>query len=170
MQCNVEFGYQLSICSAIKENHGVTSQSHFMADSQSVSQYVLVSSPLYGHLPRYCFLFKSLGLEFVVPSLWGASSDERPGLCSQSQSYFTADSQSVSQSVSQYVLVSSSLCGRLTRYGLWSCIFYGIPSNVPRLSAKMSQYYSVRQSENIRMVHINYKNLLDAVSMRVYSC
>jgi hypothetical protein len=24
MQCNVEFGYQLSICSRIKENHGNT--------------------------------------------------------------------------------------------------------------------------------------------------
>jgi hypothetical protein len=34
----------------------------------------------------------------------------------QSQSHFTVDSQSVSQSVSWYVLVSSPLCGRLTRY------------------------------------------------------
>jgi hypothetical protein len=40
----------------------------------------LVSSPLCGRLTRYCFLFKSLGLEFVVLSLWGALSDERPGL------------------------------------------------------------------------------------------
>jgi hypothetical protein len=60
------------------------SQSHFTADSQSVSQsvsqYVLVSSPLCGRVTRYCFLFKSLGLEFVVMSLWGALSDERPGL------------------------------------------------------------------------------------------
>jgi hypothetical protein len=56
------------------------SQSHFTADSQSVSQYVLVSSPLCGRLTRYCFLFKSLGKEFVVLSLWGALSDERPGL------------------------------------------------------------------------------------------
>jgi hypothetical protein len=49
------------------------SQSH-VADnqsvSQSVSQHVLVSSPLCGRLTRYCFLFKSLGLEFVVLSLW----------------------------------------------------------------------------------------------------
>jgi hypothetical protein len=37
----------------------------------TLSQYVLVSSPLRGHLTRYCFLFKSLGLEFVVLSLWG---------------------------------------------------------------------------------------------------
>jgi hypothetical protein len=47
--------------------------------SQSVS-YVLVSSPFCGRLTRYCFLFKSLGLEFVVLSLWGALSDERLGL------------------------------------------------------------------------------------------
>jgi hypothetical protein len=53
-----------------------------------------------GRLTRYCFLFKSLGLEFVVLSLWGALSDERPGL----------------SFVTQYVLVSSPLCGRLTRY------------------------------------------------------
>jgi hypothetical protein len=50
--------------------------SHFMA----YSQYVLVSSPLCGHLTRYWFLFKILGLEFVVLSLWGALSDERSGL------------------------------------------------------------------------------------------
>jgi hypothetical protein len=43
-------------------------------------QYVFVSSPLRGRLATYCFLFKSLGLEFVVLSLWGTLSDERPGL------------------------------------------------------------------------------------------
>jgi hypothetical protein len=48
--------------------------------SQSQSQYVLVSIPLCGRLTRYCFLFKCLGLEFVVLSLCGALSDERPGL------------------------------------------------------------------------------------------
>jgi hypothetical protein len=47
---------------------------------QSVSRYGLVSSPLCGCLTRYCFLFKSFGLEFVVLSLWGALSDERLGL------------------------------------------------------------------------------------------
>jgi hypothetical protein len=52
------------------------SQSHFTADSQ----YVLVSSPLCGCLTSYCFLFKGLGLEFVVLSLSGALSDERPAL------------------------------------------------------------------------------------------
>jgi hypothetical protein len=46
----------------------------------TVSQYVLVSSPLCEHLTRYCFLFKSLGLEFVVLSLWSSLSDERQGL------------------------------------------------------------------------------------------
>jgi hypothetical protein len=45
-----------------------------------VSQYVLASSPLCGRLTRCCFLFKSLGLEFVILSLWGALSDERSGL------------------------------------------------------------------------------------------
>jgi hypothetical protein len=70
------------------------SQSHFTADSQ----YVLVSIPLCGRLTRYCFLFKSLGLEFVVLSLWGALSDERPGLSFVSQNHFTADSQSVRMS------------------------------------------------------------------------
>jgi hypothetical protein len=49
-------------------------QSHFTADSQ----YVSVSSPLCGCLTRYCFLFKSFGLESVVLSLWGALSYERP--------------------------------------------------------------------------------------------
>jgi hypothetical protein len=56
------------------------SESHFTADSQSVSQYALVSSPLCGRLTRYRFLFKSLGLEFVLLSLWGALSDKRPNL------------------------------------------------------------------------------------------
>jgi hypothetical protein len=66
----------------------------------TVCQYVLVSSPLCGRLTRYCFLFKSLGMEFVLLSLWGALSDERlrPSFVSQSQSHFTADSQSVSMS------------------------------------------------------------------------
>jgi hypothetical protein len=46
----------------------------------------LVSSPFCRRLTRYCFLFKSLGLEFVVLSLWGALSDERPGLSFESHS------------------------------------------------------------------------------------
>jgi hypothetical protein len=46
----------------------------------TVSQYVLMSSPRCGCLARYCFLFKSSGLEFVVLSLWGVLSDERPDL------------------------------------------------------------------------------------------
>jgi hypothetical protein len=40
----------------------------------TVSQYIFVSSPLCGRLPRYCFFFKSFGLEFVVLSLWSALS------------------------------------------------------------------------------------------------
>jgi hypothetical protein len=47
---------------------------------QSVSPYVLASSPLCGCLTRYFFLFKYLGLEFLVLSLWNALSDKRPGL------------------------------------------------------------------------------------------
>jgi hypothetical protein len=35
----------------------------------TVSQYDLVWSPLCRRLPRYCFLFKSLGLEFVLLSM-----------------------------------------------------------------------------------------------------
>jgi hypothetical protein len=57
----------------------------------TVSQYVLVSRPLCGRLTRYCLLFESLGMKFVVLSLWGALSDERPGLSfvRQSQSHST---------------------------------------------------------------------------------
>jgi hypothetical protein len=69
----------------------------WLTASQS-SQYVSVSSPLCGRLTRYCFLFKGLGLEFVL-CLWGALSDKRPGLAlwvyCMSQSHFTADSHSV---------------------------------------------------------------------------
>jgi hypothetical protein len=40
----------------------------------------LIVCPLCGRLTRYCFVSKSLGPEFVVLSLWGALSDERPFL------------------------------------------------------------------------------------------
>jgi hypothetical protein len=75
----------LAVPSIILSGQFITqSQSHFTADSQSVnqsvSQYVLASSSLCGRLTRYCFLFKYLGLEFVVLSLWGGLSDERQGL------------------------------------------------------------------------------------------
>jgi hypothetical protein len=55
------------------------------SESESVTlwltvSHILVSSPLCGYLTRCCFLFKCLGLKFVVLSLWGALSDERPGL------------------------------------------------------------------------------------------
>jgi hypothetical protein len=52
------------------------SQSHFTA----VSQYVLASSQFCARFTNYCFLFKSLGLESVVLSLWGVLSDDRPSL------------------------------------------------------------------------------------------
>jgi hypothetical protein len=74
----------------------------------TVSQYVLVSSSLCGRMTRYCFLFKSLGLEFFVLSLWGVLSEERSGL-----SFVRV---TLRLTVSQYVLVSSPLCGCLTRY------------------------------------------------------
>jgi hypothetical protein len=81
-----------------REAGSVFCQSASLYGWQSVGQYVLVSSPLCGRLTRYCFLFKSLGLEFVVLPLWGALSDERPGLSFVIHSHFTADSQSVSMS------------------------------------------------------------------------
>jgi hypothetical protein len=60
------------------------SQSHFTADSQSVSQsvsqYVLVSSTLVGLATRYYFLSECCCLKFAVLYLWGALSDERTGL------------------------------------------------------------------------------------------
>jgi hypothetical protein len=65
----------------------VCSQSHFTADSQSVGQYVLVSCLRCGRLTRYCFLFKSFDLEFVVLFLWGALSDERSSLFFLSHSW-----------------------------------------------------------------------------------
>jgi hypothetical protein len=55
----------------------VASQSRFTADSQSVCLGV---GSLCGRFTKYCFLFKSSGLEFVVLSLWVALSGERPGL------------------------------------------------------------------------------------------
>jgi hypothetical protein len=67
--------------------HRRYSQSHFTADSQSVSQSVCLGvEPTLWTSTRYCFLFKCLGLKFVVLSLWGALSDERPGLSCVSHS------------------------------------------------------------------------------------
>jgi hypothetical protein len=51
------------------ELYSVTPESDSVTLQLSVSQYVLVSSPLCGPLTRYCFLFKSLGLEFAVLSV-----------------------------------------------------------------------------------------------------
>jgi hypothetical protein len=114
----------------------------------SVSQYVLVSSPLCGRLTRYCFLFKSLGLEFVL-SLWGALSDE--SLFFVSQSHFTADSQSVSQ----YVLMSSPLCGRLTRYCFlyenWVWNFLSCLCGAPSLTRAQSQGHFTAVSQSLRL-------------------
>jgi hypothetical protein len=51
------------------------SQSHVTTDGQSVSQYILVWSPLWNLWPDITFCLK-----VAVLSLWGALSDERSGL------------------------------------------------------------------------------------------
>jgi hypothetical protein len=57
------------------------SQSHFTADRQSVSQSVCLGvEPTLWTFDQILFPFKTLGLEFVVLSLWDGLSDERPGL------------------------------------------------------------------------------------------
>jgi hypothetical protein len=56
------------------------SQSYFTTHSESVSQYVLVSSILVGLATRYYFLSECCCLKFAVLFLWGALSDERTGL------------------------------------------------------------------------------------------
>jgi hypothetical protein len=85
------------------------SQSHFTADSQPVSMsWTELTS---GRLTRYCFLLKSLGLEFVVLSLLGAFSDER--LCLSFVRVRVTLRLTVSQSVCLGVELTS---GRLTRY------------------------------------------------------
>jgi hypothetical protein len=48
--------------------------------SQSVSQYVLISSTLVGLVIRYYFLSECCCLKFAVLYLWDALSDERTGL------------------------------------------------------------------------------------------
>jgi hypothetical protein len=48
--------------------------------SQSVSQFVLVSSTLERLATRYYFLSECCCLKFAVLYLWGALSDERTGL------------------------------------------------------------------------------------------
>jgi hypothetical protein len=61
-------------------SHNCRSRSYFTTDSQSVSQYVLVSSTLVGLASRYYFLSECCCLKFEVLFLWGALSDERTGL------------------------------------------------------------------------------------------
>jgi hypothetical protein len=56
------------------------SRSYFTTDSQSVTQSVLVSSTLVGLATRYYFLSECCCLKFAVLFVWGALSDERPGL------------------------------------------------------------------------------------------
>jgi hypothetical protein len=101
--------------------------------SQSVSQYVLVSGIPLGSMTRFYFLLSFAG-QLLCSSSWDALSDERIGLwftytiasgpCQsshsriqiRSRSYFTTDGQSVSQSVSEYVLVSGIPLGPMSRF------------------------------------------------------
>jgi hypothetical protein len=53
-----------------------SSRSYFTTDSQSVSQYVFVSSTLVGLATRYYFLSECCCLKFAVLFQWGALSDE----------------------------------------------------------------------------------------------
>jgi hypothetical protein len=64
----------------VNPNEVLSSRSYFTTDSQSVSQYVLVSSTLVGLVTRYYFLSKCYCLKFAVLYLLGALSDERTGL------------------------------------------------------------------------------------------
>jgi hypothetical protein len=82
MQYNVDFGYQLSICSGTKEKPRKTliewpgsCQSHVTTDGQSVSQYVVVSSSHSNLWTDIIFCLK-----VAVLSLWGTLSDERLSL------------------------------------------------------------------------------------------
>jgi hypothetical protein len=114
-------------------------QSHFTADSQSVSLGVEPTLWTFDQilLPFQVLGLKCLVLSCLVLSLWGALSDKRPGLSFVSHSLviylcvhllftflsFTplphvSKSKSLYdwQSVSQYVLVSSTLVALATRY------------------------------------------------------
>jgi hypothetical protein len=55
-------------------------RSYFTTDSQSVSQYGLVSSTLMELVTRHYFLSECCCLKFAVLFLWAALSDERTGL------------------------------------------------------------------------------------------
>jgi hypothetical protein len=124
-------GYGVGILTQSKVKVKVTLQSESLYGWQWVSLYVLASSSLCGRLTRYCLLFKCLGLEFVVLSLQGALSNERPGLSFVNQSLviwlcvhllfaflsFTYEAEvTLRLTASQYVLVSSTLVGLATRY------------------------------------------------------
>jgi hypothetical protein len=57
------------------------SQSHFTADSQSVNQSICLGVELnLWTFDQILLPFQELCLKFVVLSLWGTLSDERPGL------------------------------------------------------------------------------------------
>jgi hypothetical protein len=89
-------------------------------DRRSVSQYVVVSSSLWNPWPDIILS------EIAVLSPWGALSNERSGLKSQSQSHVTTDNQSVSMSWCQ---VHSGTRHKIL-YSVWKlmCCLCGAPS------------------------------------------
>jgi hypothetical protein len=48
MQCNVEFGYQLSICSRIEENHGKRSSWILRRERERERKWVVVRDTTFG--------------------------------------------------------------------------------------------------------------------------
>jgi hypothetical protein len=109
-------------------------------DWRSVSQYVLGSSPPWDLRPDINFVWILLRCLCWAPSLtrgWVCLSSVTVSINCPSWSFFLSfvfqsELESVSlfgwQSVSQYVLASSPLCGRLTRYCiLFKCLGLGRP-------------------------------------------
>jgi hypothetical protein len=108
--------FTFPICSSALATPTLVSLTGSKSEALYGCQYVLSSSQLCGRLTTYFFLFKCLGMEFVL-SLWGALSDERPGLSFVSHSLVENEVEvALRLTVSQYVLVSSTLVGLATRY------------------------------------------------------
>jgi hypothetical protein len=100
------------------------SKSNLLYDSRSVSQYVLVSSPLWDLRPDITSCLK-----FAVFFLWSALSDDRTE--GRSGSYFMTHGQSVSMSWYRAPLwdlrPDITSCRNVVVWNLQSC-FYGAPS------------------------------------------
>jgi hypothetical protein len=103
MQCNVEFGYQLSICSGTKENHGKPWSSWQVAGPSGCK---LTSSRSRSYFTTDKSVSQSVSMSWYRAPLW----DLRPDIisCRKVAVWIL--------SVSQYVLVSSTLVGLATRY------------------------------------------------------